>query len=47
MRLLRQLPPALLFLALCGCAGYRLGPVNGVAAGEKSVQVRPVLNQDP
>lgn len=24
-----------------GCAGYRLGPVNGVTAREKSVQVNP------
>lgn len=34
-------------VALCftGCAGYRLGPTNGVAAGEKSVQVNPFINQ--
>ncbi len=34
-------------LALCGsgCAGYKLGPVNGLAAREKSVQVNPFLNQ--
>lgn len=31
--------------ALCGCAGYRLGPSNGVTAGEKSVQVDPFVNQ--
>src|SRR5688572_29157330 len=32
---------ALLVLALsfCGCAGYRLGPTNGIAAGSRSVQV--------
>jgi hypothetical protein len=29
---------------LTGCAGYKLGPVNGMTAGEKSVQVNPFLN---
>lgn len=28
-----------------GCAGYRLGPVNGVAARTKSVQIVPFNNQ--
>jgi hypothetical protein len=32
-------------LLLSGCAGYRLGPVNGLAAGGKSVQVTPFVNQ--
>ena len=32
-------------LLFSGCAGYRLGPVNGLAAGEKSVQVSPFVNQ--
>ena len=39
-------------LALCaaalfatGCAGYRLGPVNGEIPGEKSVEVLPFNNQ--
>jgi hypothetical protein len=32
-----------LFL-LAGCAGYRLGPTNGLAAGEKSVQIIPFVN---
>jgi hypothetical protein len=32
-------------LASPGCAGYRLGPTNGVAAGEKSVEIRPFANQ--
>ena len=39
-------------LALCaaaflaaGCAGYRLGPVNGEIAGEKSVEILPFNNQ--
>jgi hypothetical protein len=28
-----------------GCAGYRLGPASGFAAGEKSIQVDPFLNR--
>jgi hypothetical protein len=32
-------------LSLIGCAGYRVGPVNGFAAGEKSIQVNPFLNK--
>jgi len=28
-----------------GCAGYKLGPVSGVAAGARSVQVNPFTNQ--
>ncbi len=32
-------------LALCGCAGYRLGPTGGLVAGEKSVQVSPFANR--
>ncbi len=35
----------LLVLGLAGCAGYRVGPTNGVAAGEKSVQVNFFRNQ--
>ena len=31
--------------ALCGCAGYRLGPSNGLAAGSASVQITPFINQ--
>jgi len=31
-------------LLLTGCAGYRLGPTNGMAAGAKSIQVRPFAN---
>jgi hypothetical protein len=30
---------------LSGCAGYRLGPVNGEIAGARSVQVHPFSNQ--
>src|SRR5512140_1667141 len=32
-------------LVLSGCAGYKLGPTNGLAAGEKSIQVDPFVNQ--
>jgi len=30
---------------LGGCAGYQLGPVNNVAAGQKSIEVLPFNNQ--
>lgn len=30
---------------LFGCAGYRLGPTNGSAAGDKSIQIMPFVNQ--
>jgi hypothetical protein len=33
-----------LLLTNAGCAGYRLGPTNGLSAGEKSLQVRPFSN---
>ena len=32
-------------LGVSGCAGYKLGPVNGLAAREKSVQVNPFDNR--
>jgi hypothetical protein len=35
-------------IALCflnGCAGYRLGPTNGLVAGEKSLRLSPFNNQ--
>lgn len=32
-------------VGLNGCAGYRLGPMNGEAAGAKSVQVVPFANR--
>ena len=35
----------LLALVLTGCSSYTLGPTNGDAAGEKSVQVSPFANQ--
>ena len=31
-------------LLLAGCAGYQLGPTNGVAAGDKTIQITPFLN---
>jgi len=36
---------ALLALCVAGCAGYHLGPTNGLAAGDKSVQINPFVNQ--
>jgi hypothetical protein len=30
---------------LAGCAGYHLGPVNNVVAGEKSIEILPFNNQ--
>jgi hypothetical protein len=35
---------AVCLLLLGGCAGYRLGPTNGVAAGEQSIRVNPFTN---
>ncbi len=32
-------------LLVTGCAGYQLGPTNGLAAGEKSVQISPFVNE--
>jgi hypothetical protein len=32
-------------LLFTGCAGYHLGPANGLEAGSKSVQVNPFVNQ--
>jgi hypothetical protein len=29
---------------LAGCAGYTLGPTNGLVAGEKKIQITPFLN---
>lgn len=34
----------LLLLCLAGCAGYRLGPSNGMAAGSKSIQINLFRN---
>ncbi len=43
-------PPEIFMVAamaalLAGCAGYHLGPVNGVNAREKSVEILPFNNQ--
>lgn len=36
----------LVVLLVCGgCAGYRLGPTGGYAAGDRSIQVNPFHNQ--
>lgn len=32
-------------LLLTGCAGYRLGPTNGLSAGQRSLQINPFLNK--
>ena len=40
----RYLLLALLAVTLAGCAGYRLGPTNGLPAGGLSVQVLPFVN---
>ena len=32
-------------LLLTACAGYHLGPTNGLRSGERSVQVNPFVNQ--
>lgn len=45
MRALKIFLPCLAALALAGCAGYHLGPVNGVEAGAKTVEVLPFNNQ--
>ena len=45
MRALNYFLPCLAALALAGCAGYRLGPVNGAQAGAKSIEVQPFNNQ--
>jgi hypothetical protein len=43
--LLRHLTVAVLSIWVSGCAGYHLGPTNGMEAGEKSIQVNPFVNQ--
>jgi hypothetical protein len=41
---LRLLIPAVAAAALAGCAGYRLGPTNGLPEGSVSVKVQPFVN---
>jgi len=45
MRHWQWLLVSLVALGGSGCAGYKLGPVNGLTAREKSVQVNPFDNQ--
>lgn len=45
MRALKFLLPCIVALGLAGCAGYRLGPVNGASAGSKSIEIQPFNNQ--
>jgi hypothetical protein len=45
MRALKYFLPVLAIALLAGCAGYRLGPVNGAVAGEKSIEILPFNNQ--
>ena len=45
MRFCRWLLVCLVALGASGCAGYRLGPVSGLPAREKSVQVNPFANK--
>jgi hypothetical protein len=45
MRHWQWLLVSLVALGGSGCAGYKLGPVNGLAAREKSVQVNPFDNR--
>jgi len=35
----------ILAIAAGGCAGYKLGPTNGVAAGSRTVQFKPFINR--
>ena len=44
MNLRHWLLVGLVALGGSGCAGYRLGPVNGQTAGAKSVQIDPFAN---
>ena len=41
---IRFLPCLAALALLAGCAGYTLGPTNGLAAGEKKIQITPFLN---
>lgn len=45
MRFFSAASSLILSLLLCGCAGYHLGPSNGLDAGGKSVQINPFVNQ--
>jgi hypothetical protein len=43
--LLRLLSALAALSVLSGCAGYRLGPTNGLQAGSRTVQFKPFTNQ--
>jgi len=45
MRALKFLLPVITAWLLAGCAGYQLGPVNGAAAGAKTIEVQPFSNR--
>ena len=45
MRVFKFFLPGFAVWLLAGCAGYQLGPVNGAAAGAKSIEVQPFNNQ--
>lgn len=45
LRALKFFLPCAAALLLAGCAGYKLGAVNGTVAGDKSVTIRPFDNQ--
>lgn len=47
MRALLRVLALGLAVGVSGCAGYRLGPTNGMAAGARSVQFTPFLNATP
>jgi hypothetical protein len=36
---------SILALTLAGCAGYKLGPTNGIPAGSRSVRIQPFANR--
>ena len=42
---MRFAPLALAALLFTGCAGYKLGPTNGLEAGSRSIQINPPVNQ--
>lgn len=45
MRVASLVSVAIALTLLCGCAGYMLGPTNGLIAGAKTIQIRPFSNQ--
>jgi len=45
MRAWKYFLPAFAAVLLAGCAGYHLGPVNGVVAGAKTIEVQPFSNR--